>query len=104
MKNINFKIRFSWKENKVFIIRFVIAVFVPVLTYYGIKAEDLTTWQAIGDIVIKSISNPFVVGTMVVNALNVIPDPTTGGLSDSDRVLNRENMSVDVDDQENNIR
>lgn len=86
MKKINWRIRFTM-QNKTFITRFVISVIVPVLVYYGIKAEDLTTWKSIFDLIVKAISNPFVVGTMIVNAINIIPDPTTQGLGDSVKAL-----------------
>lgn len=79
---INWKVRFN-KENKVFLARIILAIFVPILTYFGLKAEDLTTWQAIADLLVKAISNPYVVGITLVNIINVIPDPTTKGLSDS---------------------
>ncbi|MDG3374398.1 phage holin family protein [Enterococcus sp. DIV0174] len=95
MKNINWKIRFNWAENKTFIFRFVIAVFLPVLTYYGLKAEDLTSWKAIGDVIVNAISNPFVLGTMLVNALNVIPDPTTQGVTDSKQALEYDTPKID---------
>ena len=84
--NINWKIRFS-KANKIFLARFVLAIFVPILTYFGLEAKDLTTWQAVFDLAIKAVSNPFVVGFTVVNIINVLPDPTTTGLSDSSRAM-----------------
>lgn len=87
MNKWNLKIRFNWRENKTFIIRFVIAVFLPVLAYYGYKAEDLTSWATVWDIIVRALSNPYVLVTMVVNALNIIPDPTSKGLSDSENAL-----------------
>lgn len=79
---VNWKVRFTTK-NKVFLARVILAIFVPILTYFGLKAEDLTTWNAVIDLLVKAISNPYVVGITLVNIINVIPDPTTKGLSDS---------------------
>ena len=85
---INWKVRFS-KDNLAFIGRFVLAVAVPVLTYFGMKATDLTTWSALGDVFVRAISNPYVLMFTVVNAVNILPDPTTKGLKDSELVLNK---------------
>ena len=35
----------------------------------------------------RFLSNPYLVGLTVINALNMFPDPTTKGLSDSERAL-----------------
>ncbi|MEQ9763269.1 phage holin [Streptococcus sp. ZJ151] len=83
---INWKVRFN-KANKTFLARFLLAIFVPILTYFGVKAEDLSTWQAVLDLIVKAISNPYVVGFTVVNFINVLPDPTTTGLNDSSRAM-----------------
>lgn len=87
MKNINWKVRFS-KDNVTFIIRFVAALIIPVLTYLGLEVTDLTSWKLIGDVLLQFISNPFLLGLTVINALNMIPDPTTKGITDSDKALN----------------
>lgn len=83
---INWKVRFN-KANKTFVARFLIAIFMPILTYFGLQAQDLTTWQAVLELLIKAISNPYVVGFTVVNIINVLPDPTTTGLKDSSRAM-----------------
>lgn len=82
MKNINWKVRFN-KENKIFIMRTIAAVVIPVLTYLGLKATDLTSWGAVMDVIKEFVSNPYLIGLTVFNALNIIPDPTTNGLGDS---------------------
>lgn len=84
--NINWKVRFS-KNNKTFITRFALAVIVPVLAYLGLKFEDLTSWAAVGKVLVDFISNPYLIALALVNALNILPDPTTVGLSDSDRAM-----------------
>lgn len=79
---INWKIRFT-KDNISFILRFMISLSIPILIYLGIEAKDLTTWQTLGDVLIKTITNPYLLGLTVVNAINILFDPTTEGLSDS---------------------
>lgn len=87
MKSINWKVRFN-KDNITFIIRFVAALIIPVLAYLGLEVTDLTSWKLIGDVLLQFISNPFLLGLTVINALNMIPDPTTKGITDSEKALN----------------
>ncbi len=87
MKSINWKVRFS-KDNITFIIRFLAALIIPVLAYLGLEVTDLTSWKLIGDVLLQFISNPFLLGLTVINALNMIPDPTTKGITDSEKALN----------------
>ena len=94
MQNINWKIRFN-KENKAFIARFLLAISIPVLGYFGLKFEDLTSWNAVGEILLKALANPYVLGLVVVNVLNIIPDPTTQGLGDSKQALTYEAPKAD---------
>lgn len=83
---INWKIRFS-KDNILFIVRFIGALLVPVLAYLGLELKDLTSWQSVGRVLVAFIQNPYLVGLTIINALNMIPDPTTKGISDSKQAL-----------------
>lgn len=84
--NINWKVRFS-KDNMTFVIRFIGALLVPILVYMGLEVTDLTSWEALGKVLLSAISNPYVVGMTVINAINLLPDPTTAGISDSEQAL-----------------
>lgn len=83
---INWKIRFS-KNNLTFIFRFVAALLIPILAYMGLNFEDFTTWAVVWTVFLQFISNPFLVILTVINAINIVPDSTTKGLSDSNRAL-----------------
>ena len=83
---INWSIRFNAK-NKAFLYRVALAIALPILTYFGINFQDLTSWDAVFHLFGKFVSNPYLVGLTIVNILNIIPDPTTKGLSDSERAL-----------------
>ena len=87
MKKINWKVRFS-KDNLTFILRFIGALAVPILAYFGLKFEDITSFDALLDVLVRAVSNPYVLGLTVINALNMIPDPTTKGIADSEKALN----------------
>lgn len=96
MNKINWKIRFTSK-NKAFLTRLVLAIALPILAYFGIKFEDLKSWDAVGTLLIKFISNPYLVGLTIVNILNLIPDPTTSGFGDSERALGYDTVKDDKD-------
>ena len=85
---INFKVRL---KNPVFIVQFILAIFTPILAYAGLTAQDLTTWKALGDLIVNAISNPYVLSLVVVSVYNALNDPTTDGiLRDSDAAMSYE--------------
>lgn len=86
MKKINWKVRFN-RENIMFITQVIVSVVVPVLTYFGLEASDLTTWTKVGETFVQAISNPYVVLMAVVSLFNAITDPTTRGIADSEKAL-----------------
>lgn len=82
---INWKVR---RENILFIAQIVISIFTPILAYFGMNLEDLTTWASIGSLLWQAIHNPVVVLAVGVSVFNAITDPTTVGIGDSQRALN----------------
>ena len=76
---INLKVRF---KNPVFIAQLVLAVLTPILAYAGLTMQDLTSWQALGNLLLGAISNPYVLGLVIVSVWNALNDPTTPGLVD----------------------
>ena len=87
--NINWKVRFN-RKNIMFIAQVAITVCVPVLTYFGLQASDMTTWAKVGETLIQAVSNPYVVLMAIVSLFNAITDPTTKGISDSETALTYE--------------
>lgn len=92
MNKINWSVRL---KNRAFVTRFALALVLPILAYFGIKFEDLTSWGAVFGLLGKFVSNPYLVGLTVFNALNIVPDPTTAGFGDSKRALGYEEPSKD---------
>ena len=84
---INWKVR---KENILFVAQIIVSIFVPILAYFGMNWEDMTTWAAIGDLFVQAIQNPVVCLAVVVSVFNAITDPTTKGIGDSERALSYE--------------
>ena len=81
---MNWKVRF---KNPLFIAQMVLAVLTPILAYAGLTVKDLTTWKALGDLLIGALSNPYVLGLVVVSLFNAVTDPTTSGVKDSEQAL-----------------
>ena len=53
-----------------------------VLTSLQVEASTLTTWASVGELVIKTVSNPFLLGTTAMAILGVFINPTSKGLGD----------------------
>ena len=81
---MNWKVRF---KNPLFIAQMILAVLTPLLAYAGLTVKDLTTWQALGDLLMGALSNPYVLGLVVVSVFNAVTDPTTSGVKDSEQAL-----------------
>jgi phi LC3 family holin len=81
---INWKVRFA---NPEFWKSVALAVFVPLLAYYGMNWTDMTTWATIGELFVQAVQNPVVVLSVVVSVYNAIIDPTTKGIGDSEQAL-----------------
>lgn len=47
----------------------------------------MTTWGAVWDVLVKAISNPYVIGCVIVSLFNALTDPTTKGIGDSDQAM-----------------
>lgn len=84
MNKINWKIRF---KNPVFYMQLILAVLTPVLAYMGLTVKDLTTWAAVGNVLLQAVSNPYVLALVLVSVWNAVNDPTTTGISDSSNAL-----------------
>lgn len=81
-KIVNFPLRF---KNPVFWAQVLLAVLVPILTYFGLTVQDMTSWAIVGETLLKAISNPYVIALVVISVFNAINDPTTPGIKDSTR-------------------
>ena len=55
---INWKVRL---KNPVFWFNLAAAIFLPMLACLGMNWEDMTSWQAIGDVLLKAVQNPVIV-------------------------------------------
>ena len=78
--NINWKVRV---KNPVFWAQILVAVISPILVGLGLQWEELTTWQALGDALLKAICNPVIVVSVIGSVWAAATDPTTKGAGDS---------------------
>jgi phi LC3 family holin len=81
---INLKVRF---KNPMFYAQLILSVLTPILTYLGLTATDLSTWSILGEVLLKAISNPYVLSLVALNVYNTLVDPTTKGFGDSEQAL-----------------
>ena len=81
---INWKVRL---KNPVFWVQIVVAIVLPILAYLGLSWEDMTSWSALGGIFLEAVKNPVILVSVLVSVWNAINDPTTKGLSDSQRAM-----------------
>lgn len=65
----------------------VLAILTPILAYAGLTAQDMTSWAALGNLLLDAVRNPYVLGLVVVSVWNAVNDPTTSGVSDSSQAL-----------------
>lgn len=84
---INWKVRF---KNPVFIANLFMAVLLPIVTYFGLTVQDLTSWSKLGEVLLGALSNPYVLGTIIVSVWNAVNDPTTAGVKDSEQAMTYE--------------
>lgn len=81
MNKINWKVRIN---NPIFTGQILLSIIVPILGYYGLTAEDITSWSKLFNVLLDAVLNPYVVFLIVVSLWNAITDPTTKGVSDSE--------------------
>ena len=81
---INWKVRF---RNPLFWAELAAAIVLPVLTCLGLRWEDMTTWAALGGVLLEAVTNPVILVSVAVRVWNAINDPTTRGVSDRDRAM-----------------
>lgn len=81
---INFKVRF---KNPMFLAQIILAIGAPLLAYYGLTAQDLTTWGSVFNLIRDALLNPYVLGMIAISLYNALIDPTVAGLGDSKQAL-----------------
>lgn len=77
---MNLKVRF---RNPIFIAQLILSILTPILSYAGLTLQDLTTWASLGNLLIQALSNPYVLGLIIVSLWGALNDPTTAGITDS---------------------
>lgn len=57
------------------------------LSAMGVSADMFTSWGAVVEQAKALISNPYMIGSVIMALLGAILDPTTAGITDSQRAL-----------------
>lgn len=79
---MNWKVRI---KNPVFWVQIIIGAFATALAYAGLTAADMTSWPALWEVVKNTFTNPYCLFLIASNIWSALNDPTTSGLTDSDR-------------------
>ena len=58
-----------------------------ILSAMGVSPEMFTSWGAVWDAIVNLFGNPFMLVSVVLAILGVFVDPTTAGISDSNRAM-----------------
>lgn len=58
-----------------------------ILSAMGVSPEMFTSWGAVWEAVVNLINNPFMLVSVILAVLGVFVDPTTAGISDSQRAM-----------------
>lgn len=90
---INWTVRI---KNPLWWAQMVCAVVLPILAYFGLAWEDMTSWASIGDLLVRAVQNPVVVVSVLVSVFNALTDPTTSGVNDSNRAMAYEVPHKDI--------
>ena len=79
---MNWKVRI---KNPVFWVQIILGTFATALAYAGLTAADMTTWAGVWEIIKGTASNPYCLFLIASNIWSALNDPTTSGVTDSDR-------------------
>ena len=82
--NINWRVRI---KNPAFWVSIAIAIVTPILAYFGLTAQDMTSWGAIWDVIVQAVSNPYVILTVAVSVYIAIVVHSSTGVTDSSQAL-----------------
>ena len=77
---MNWKIRI---KNPVWWVQIILAILTPILAYAGLSAQDLTTWNTLGTLILNALKNPYVLSLVAVSVWNACNDTTSSGVTDS---------------------
>ena len=77
---MNWKIRI---KNPVWWVQIILAILTPILADAGLSAQDLTTWNTLGTLILNALKNPYVLSLVAVSVWNACNDPTSSGVTDS---------------------
>lgn len=81
---MNIKVRI---KNPVFWFQIALTIITTATAYLGITGQDITTWPALGNVLLQIVSNPYMLVLVIVSIWNAVNDPTTPGIKDSTRAL-----------------
>lgn len=84
MTKINWIVRL---KNPMFWIQIITVIIITILTYFSMQPQDVTSWAILGELLLNAVKNPYLVVLVLINLFNILVDPTTKGIGDSEQAL-----------------
>lgn len=84
MTKINWIVRL---KNPMFWIQIITVIIITILTYFSMQPQDVTSWAILGELLLNAVKNPYLVVLVLINLFNILIDPTTKGIGDSEQAL-----------------
>ncbi|HCW3194993.1 phage holin [Listeria monocytogenes] len=91
---INWKLRI---KNPQMWVPFLLFLGSTILATAQVEGASLTSWSALGDLLLSVISNPYQVFAVLFAIYGYLVDPTTKGVRDSAKALNYSEPRKDED-------
>lgn len=66
-----------------------------ILAAMNVSPEMFTSWNLVWQEIVTLFNNPFRLGCVIIAIIGVCTDPTTPGIGDSARALNRSKLGQD---------
>ncbi|MCD2225559.1 phage holin [Listeria cossartiae] len=90
---INWKLRL---KNPQMWVPFLLFLGSTILATAQVEGASLTSWSALGDLLLSVVSNPYQVFAVLFAVYGYLVDPTTKGVRDSAKALNYSEPRKDV--------
>lgn len=70
-------------KNPVFVVNCLVSALLVVLSYYNIQPKDLTTWGDVWQLIVETVSNPYLLVQFLWSLWCAWHNPTTPGIRDN---------------------
>ena len=80
------------RRNLTVLVQAIMSVVVPVLSYMGLTAKDITSWGKLFDIINSAFQNPYVIVLAITSLWYTFNNPTESKVAMNEKVEIEENL------------